>query len=134
MLSNLPDIEIAKVLRQTYVFAAGIALVALVVSGVLGNILVGLGVVIGLVLGAFNGRGARRSIASFAAKGEQARRQTFVFSGMARLAVVTAIAIAMLLLARSLAWGALAGLAIFQLGMLANASRLMLRTLQEQSS
>jgi hypothetical protein len=134
MLNNLPDIEIAKVLRQTYILAAGIAAVALVVSAVLGNILIGLGVVIGLLLGAFNGRGARRSIANFAARGAQGRRQTFVFAGMARLAVVTAIAVAMLVFARSLAWGALGGLAIFQLTMLANASRLMLHTLRDQSS
>jgi hypothetical protein len=134
MYRNLPDIEIATVLKQTYIFAAVMAAVALIVSGLLGNILIGVGFIIGLVLGAFNGRGARRSIASFAAKGQQGRRQTFVFSGLARLALVTAIALVLLLVAKSLAWGALGGLAVFQLTMLANASRLMLRTLRDQSS
>lgn len=134
MYQNLPDIDINTVLKKTYIVAAAMAAVAVVVTGVLGNILVGLGVIIGLFLGAFNGRGARRSITSFAAKGQQGRRQAFVFSGLTRLAIATAIAFALLLTVRPLGWGALVGLVIFQMTMLANASRLMLRTIKEQSS
>ena len=98
--------------RRTTIMAAVVAAVALVVLGVLGYGLYGLFLAVGMGLGTLNLWLAVRSVANFAsARPSKARLSGSV---LARLAVITVVALAIAWLVRPAGIAVIGGLALFQ--------------------
>lgn len=115
MDAGYPLVEVTKVFRQALVVAGALALAAIVVSIALAYPLVGPGAVIGLALGAVNSLVLQGSAARFAAMEGPLRRKPFAKNVLGRLLVVGAIAIALVAILPQLGWGAIGGLAGFQI-------------------
>lgn len=118
-------------LRRSVLIGVPVAVVAVVVCGLIGHLLAGLFVVIGMAMGAVNTALVQRSVARFAAGGNPKRKQRFVGGVFVRLAVITVIALALVLLVRPDGIGVLGGLAIFQLLMVGNASLPVIKELRK---
>ncbi len=124
---GLPLAEVAKVWRQTLVACLGLALVSLYVFAILHRPLVGPGVWIGVVLGAANSRVFQVTASRLATVEGGFQRRPFVGGVLMRLGAVTAVALVLVALVPPVGWGALVGLALFQMLFLAISSRTVLR-------
>lgn len=102
--------------------SAAMAVVACVALILTGHPLWALGLAAGVVIGAANGYFAQRSVGGFAAGGPAAKRR-FVISAMRRLAIVTAVALAVAVSLGRPGWLSLAGIAGFQVVMVLTAAR-----------
>lgn len=133
-----PMFEVAAHARRARVPAAVFAIAVLVVASVLGHWLIGIGACIGVALGATNARFLQTSMVRFTAGAAgpsgatKPQRKQFVAGGFARLAAITVVVAVVLLLVRELGWGMLAGLAGFQLILLAFSAFAMYRQLRGQ--
>jgi len=125
MFEQFSLLEITQILRRTALVGAGMALVALVVTGILGHLLIGVGACIGYGLGLANIRLVMMTIAK-ASPGRPKLRRVIASNTMLRLAVTTAIVFALVFLVRDLGLGALGGLAVFYGVFLANVTRALL--------
>lgn len=131
MMSGLSDLEgtaLAKVLRRTTVSALIIGAGAFVVALVLSQPWAGVGIIIGLGLAVFNVRFLDAGVAKMQAKGEADRkvlRRAMGTKSVTRLAVITVIAIGLLVLNGPLGIGTVVGLVIFQLVFVANVGRVL---------
>lgn len=121
-------LEITLILRRTALVGAGLGVVALVVSGLLGHLLVGAGAVLGLGLGLLNIRLVTLSIARAGANepesGKPSKvRRVIASNTMLRLGVTTGIIFALVFTVRELGMGALGGVALFYFVFLGNVMR-----------
>lgn len=117
--------------RRSIVVAAAVGAVAVLVSSLLGHPVAGLLGCGGLALGALNSRLVQRSVVRYAASESSRRKQRFTLSVLGRLAGITVLAVALGLLVRPDGLGVFAGLAIFQLLMIGNASFPLFKELRE---
>lgn len=108
--------------RRSMIMALPIGAVALMILAPLGHPVAGVLVFVGLALGALNSYLVQRSVAHFAGSLRTDRRRRFVGNVLGRLAVITLIALVIVLLIRPDGLGVLGGLALFQLLMVGNAS------------
>jgi hypothetical protein len=131
MMSGLSDLEgsaLAKVLRRTVVSALIVGAGAFVIALLLSQPLAGVGIVIGLGLAILNLRFLDAGVAKVQTKGETDRkvlRRAMGTKSVTRLAVITAIAIGLLILNGPLGIGTVVGLVIFQLVFVANVGRIL---------
>ncbi|MCL2395702.1 MAG: hypothetical protein FWC87_13580 [Acidimicrobiaceae bacterium] len=110
--------------------AAGMAVVAVIVGFVFGYALTGLGVAIGLLLGASNAVGMRRMANAIAAAG--GAKRPAAMSSLRRLALITAVVFGLVAVKRDLGLGAIVGLGLFQFTLLVSSSRVMLQALRDE--
>lgn len=106
------------------------AVIAVITGLIFGYALIGLGVAIGLFLGVGNAMGMRHMASTIAAAG--GAKRPAAMSSLRRLALVTFVVFALVLLKRDLGIGALVGLGLFQFALLISSSRVMLQALREE--
>lgn len=132
MAPQLAADDIARIFRMAVVGAAGVAVAALVVGGLLGHLLLGVGLCAGLVLGAANSLGMRGMAGRVAALG--GGKRPAVTSSLRRLGLVTLVVVGILLLSKQAGLATVVGLGLFQFVMLVGSSRVLLRALREGSA
>ena len=89
-----------------------------------------MGTAIGLTLGVINFRFIGRSVIRASAKGEGKYRGPLAVNTLGRLAVITLIAFGLLFLSFQLGFGVMVGVAVFQMVLLVNAARSMIKANQ----
>ena len=121
MLTAFPLTEVDRIVRRTAysTIAAGIAGAALAI--LLGQPLVAPGLALGIALAIANHRVFQSSAMRFTTPEGLLSRKPFAGSVALRLGACTAVAIGLLIVARPMGWGVVAGLAVFQFMMLLNA-------------
>jgi hypothetical protein len=117
-------------LRRAMPIAAGLGAVSSVVLAPMGYPLAALFFCGGLGLGLLNTSLVQRSAARFAASGDPNKRR-FAVSVLARLSLITALAVGLALALQPEGLGVFAGLAIFQLVMIFIASVPLVRELRQ---
>lgn len=123
LFENFSLLEITLIMRRTALIAAGLGVVALVATGLLGWVLMGAGFFVGLVLGLLNIRLVTLSVArAGSTKGGKVRR-IIASNTMLRLAVTTGIIFALVYTVHDVGLGALLGVAVFYFVFLANVMR-----------
>jgi hypothetical protein len=122
---SLPDL--ARVSRRTVLGALIVGLLGLVITIVLNAPLVGLGLCLGLALGLLNFRMVQRSVAKIGARGDENHRRPLALNTLARLALVSVIALGLLFVSFDLGLGVMGGLAAFEFLLLLNVARSMMR-------
>lgn len=126
VFANFSVPQIARIARRSSLTALGLGAAALVVLAVVGYPLAGLGVCVGMVLALANFRLISSATARASARGEATRRPLAV-NTLARMGVITAVALGLVLVDRQLGFGTLVGLALFQFAMIVNVVVLLLR-------
>ncbi|MGP0030609.1 MAG: ATP synthase subunit I [Acidimicrobiales bacterium] len=122
---GLPDI--VRVSRRTVLSALVFGVVGLVVCLALGAPLTGLGLCIGIGLGIFNFRLIQRSVIKVGARADENHRRPLALNTAGRLAAISVVALGLLFLSFDLGLGVLAGIALFQVLLLANVARSMFK-------
>jgi hypothetical protein len=117
-------------LRRAVPIAAGLGAVSFVVLAPMGYPLAALFFCGGLGLGLLNTSLVQRSAARFAVSGDPNKRQ-FAVSVLARLSLITALAVGLALALQPEGLGVFAGLAVFQLVMIFIASVPLVRELRQ---
>jgi peptidoglycan biosynthesis protein MviN/MurJ (putative lipid II flippase) len=125
-------VSAAANLRRAVIVSAVLAVVAIVVTSIAGHPLIGVFGLVGLGLGALNNRMLQTSVLRYAADENMGKKQ-FRRGVMARLAVVTLIAIALALLVRPDGLAVFVGLGVFQILMLIGAAVPVFRSLRPTS-
>lgn len=120
---TLPDLS--RLARRTVIISVLGALVILVVAALLDAPLVGLGACIGVALGVVNFRMVTRSVVRVGERQPENKRRPLAMNTLSRLGVISAVALGLLFLSFELGFGVLGGLALFQMVLLSNATRLM---------
>jgi len=128
----LVGMGVVRVMRRTLVSAGVLAAACLALALALGYPAVGAGAVVGLFLGAGNAYGMRRMVGRAAATGETSKR-ALAGASISRLGVVTAGVFILFLIDQHAGLGSLVGLALFQMSILANSSRVLLRQLRREA-
>ena len=118
-------------LKRPLLMAAAMGVLALVVSGLLGHILMGVLGVVGLALGLLNTRLVQRSVGKVTIT-ENPSKKALAFSALGRLAIITAIALGIGLFIRPDGIGIFLGLAVFQLIIIASTSASAVKGLRQQ--
>lgn len=121
---SLPDV--ARVGRRTMLSALVVGVLALGVSLVFNFPLVGLGACLGLGLGMVNFRMITASVIRVGKRVEDNKRRPLATNTLARLAAISVVTLGLLFVDFGLGFGVLAGLAVFQMLLLANVTRAML--------
>jgi len=117
MLEEFVDLDagrLGRALRRTRVSAGLLGVIGLVVAAVLGYPWVGLGIVVGLVLAAVNTRWVDTTVARLKNVNAKSARRPLAVRTLGRLAVTTAVILALLFLATPMGFGALGGLVLYQ--------------------
>jgi hypothetical protein len=117
-------------LRRAMPIAAGLGAVSFVVLAPMGYPLAALFFCGGLGLGLLNTSLVQRSAARFAASGDPNKRR-FAVSVLARLSMITALAVGLALALQPEGLGVFAGLAVFQIVMIFIASVPLVRELRQ---
>jgi hypothetical protein len=125
-------VSAAANLRRSAVLAAGIGAVAIVVCSLEGHPLMGVFGFLGLGLGAYNNKLLQKSVIRYASTPEMGKKQ-FRRGVMARLSLITLIAIAVGFFVRPDGLGVFVGLAVFQILMLIGAAVPVFRSLRPTS-
>jgi peptidoglycan biosynthesis protein MviN/MurJ (putative lipid II flippase) len=125
-------VSAAANLRRAVIVSAVLAVVGIVVTSIAGHPLMGVFGLVGLGLGALNNRMLQTSVLRYAADENMGKKQ-FRRGVMARLAVVTLIAIALALLVRPDGLAVFVGLGVFQILMLIGAAVPVFRSLRPTS-
>jgi hypothetical protein len=125
-------VSAAANLRRSALIGAALGVVALVVLSVAGHPLAGVFGLLGLALGAINNRMLQRSVVRYATHAEVSRKQ-FRRGVMARLGVITLLALALGFFVRPDGLGLFFGIAAFQILMLIGASVPVFRSLRPTS-
>ncbi|HET6793626.1 MAG TPA: hypothetical protein VFH45_04245 [Acidimicrobiales bacterium] len=125
-MEGFPVTEVDGVVRRTLLGAAGAAAIGVAAASSLRHPLVGVGVIIGLVLGAINNRMFTSSALRFTTEEGKVRRGVLGTSVARRLGGVTIVAFGLLWFARPVGWGVLAGLAVFQMLLMVNALKALM--------
>jgi hypothetical protein len=119
-LPNVPDVA-----RRTVAMVLVIGVAALVACVSFGQPLLGLGACIGLALGTLNFRMIGASVEKVSASGVSNKRRPLAINTFGRLAIITVVTLGLMTVSHTLGFGILAGLAVFQVVMLANVARSM---------
>ncbi len=119
-LPSLPDVA-----RRTVTAALVVGVAAFVACFSFGDLLAGVGACVGIGLGILNFRMIGGSVARVSASGVANKRRPLALNTARRLAIVTVVALGLMLVSHSLGFGVIAGLAAFQVIMLANVARSM---------
>ena len=119
--------QIASVSRRTVLGALVFGVVALVACLLLGAFLVGLGLCVGLGLGLTNFRMVQASVVKVSGQARENKRRPLAMNTMGRLAIVSVIALGLLFVSFDLGLGVMVGLAAFQMLLLLNVTRSMLK-------
>lgn len=127
MVAQLAPSEAARMYRRSLVVAVALGGASLVLLSLLGHPLAGVFAVVGLALGAFNGRQVLLSIARFASAEHPAARGPLILSMLKRLALITAVALVIVIAYRPDGIAVLGGLAMFQMLVIGRASGALLR-------
>ena len=127
MLTAFPLNEIERVVRRTAIAAIVVGAIVSGVVALLGTPYFAPGMAIGLGLAVANHRVFQSSAMRFSTPDGVLSRKPFAGSVVLRLGVCTAVAFGLLVVDRPVGWGVVAGLAIFQATMLANALVSLLR-------
>lgn len=127
----LVGLGVVRVMRRTLVAAGALAVAALVAGVVLGYPVVGAGVVAGLALGSLNGLGMRRMVGNAVAT--EASKRAMAGASISRLGLITAGVFILFLVDQRAGLGSLVGLALFQMVILANSARILLRQLRREA-
>ena len=118
--------EIARLMRRAVFSSIGVAVVALVVTAVIGHLLVGLGLCIGLVIGLVNIRLVTRSISLVAASDVSKPKRVIATRAVYRLALTTLVVIGLVIASTTLGISTAGGIAIFYFVFVANLARALL--------
>jgi len=102
--------------------ASCLGVVAVLVTGLLGHVLMGLFGCVGLALGATNARLVQRAVIIYATSEYTNKKARFTRSVLGRLALITVLAVGFGVLVRPDGLGVFVGLAFFQLLMIGGAS------------
>jgi hypothetical protein len=127
VLTAFPLAEIDRVVRRTVIAAIAVAAVAAAIFILLGQPFVAPGLGIGVFLAVVNHRVFQSSALRFTTPDGVVNRKPFAGSVALRLGLCTGVAVALLIFARPVGWGVVAGLALFQGVMLLNAVVSLLR-------
>jgi hypothetical protein len=92
-----------------------------------GKPLIGVGACIGLALGTLNFRLVGASVIKVGKREDENKRRPLALNTVGRLGVISVITIGLLLISFQLGFGVLSGLAVFQLVLLANVARSMMK-------
>jgi hypothetical protein len=122
-------VSAAANLRRSVIVSAVLGAVAIVVFSVEGHPLMGVFGFFGLGLGAYNNRLLQKSVIRYATSADMGRKQ-FRRGVMARLSLITLIALAIGVLVRPDGLGVFVGLAVFQVLMLVGAAVPVFRSLR----
>ena len=121
-LPNVPDVS-----RRTVSAALVIGVAALVASVSFGHPLVGLGAAVGLALGTLNFRLIGTSVSKVSSRADGRTRRPLAMNTLARMGIITVVTIGLLLISPQLGFGVLGGLAAFQLILVVNVARSMMK-------
>ena len=132
MLTAFPITEIERVVRRTAYVSIAIGAIWAVIAIVVGQPWFAPGIAIGLALAVANHRVFQSSAMRFTTPEGVVSRKPFAGSVALRLGVCTVIAIGGLVWYQPFGWGIVAGLALFQVTMLANALVALLRFQRQQ--
>ena len=119
-LPNVPDVA-----KRTVAMVLVVGVAALVACVSFDKPLLGLGACIGLGLGTLNFRMIGQSVARVSASGVENKRRPLAINTLGRLAIVTVITLGLMMVSHQLGFGILAGLAVFQVLLIANVARSM---------
>lgn len=122
---SLPDIP--AVSRRTVTAALILGVAGLVGCISFGKPMIGVGACIGLALGTINFRLVGASVIKVGKREDENKRRPLALNTVGRLGVISVITIGLLLLSFQLGFGVLSGLAVFQLVLLANVARSMMK-------
>jgi hypothetical protein len=113
------------------VLQAGLlALVALVVLGSLGQWLAGAATLLGVAFGAGNTMLAQLTAVRIARSGDgSVARRPFIFGSLARLGVITAVSVGLVVVARPIGFGLLGGLVVYQVIMVVSSAKALKKSL-----
>jgi hypothetical protein len=118
---TVPDVAKGN-LRRSIIMASCLGVAAVLVTGLLGHVLMGIFFCLGLALGAVNTRLVQLSVIRYATSDAPNKKARFTRSVFGRLALITVIAVGIGLLLRPDGLGVFGGLAFFQLLMVGGAS------------
>ncbi len=119
-LPNVPDVA-----RRTVSTVLVVGVAALVACIAFGKPLLGLGACVGLALGTLNFRMIGNSVTRVSARPGGNTRRPLALNTMGRMGIITVVTIGLLFVSPDLGFGVLAGLAVFQIVLLANVARSM---------
>lgn len=129
MFSGFSDLEVpalGKVLRRTIICSLAVGVGAIIVALCLGSPLAAIGLALGLALAIINLRFLDSGVAKVETTGEtdtKAVRRALGSKTVTRLAIITAIAIGLMLINGPLGIGTVVGLVIFQIFFVINVGR-----------
>ena len=119
-LPNVPDVS-----RRTVSMVLVVGVAALVACFSFDKLLVGIGASIGLGLGTLNFRMVGNSVARVSSSGVENKRRPLALNTFGRLAIITVVTLGLMTFSHQLGFGILAGLAVFQMILIANVARSM---------
>ena len=120
MMEGFPVAEVDTVMRRTLWSAVAMGVLGVGAGIGFGFPLFGPGVVVGLAMGLVNIRFFQVSAARNTNTEGSLSRGPFATQTLLRLAVVTGVAMVLLVVLRQMGWGVLAGLIVFQMLLLIN--------------
>lgn len=120
MMEGFPVAEVDTVMRRTLWSAVAMGVLAVGAGIGFGFPLFGPGAIVGLAMGLVNIRFFQVSAARNTSTEGSLARGPFATQTLMRLAVVTGVAMVLLVLVRPMGWGVLAGLIAFQMLLLVN--------------
>jgi hypothetical protein len=122
---SLPDVM--TVSRRTMLMTLVIGVVGLVVLLLVSQPWAALGLCVGLGLGMLNFRAIQRSVVKVGERVEANKRRPLAVNTLGRMAIITVVALGLLFVEPPLGFGLLGGLALFQMILLLNVTRSMLK-------
>lgn len=123
---ELPDVP--DVAKRTVASVLVLGVAALVACVSFDKPLLGLGACIGLGLGTFNFRMIGRSVDRVSASGVENKRRPLAINTFGRLGIITVVTLGLMTFSHQLGFGILAGLALFQVVLIANVARSMAKS------
>jgi hypothetical protein len=111
--ANVPAAIVLN-LRRPALFSAGFGVIALVLGGVFGHIVMGILFCIGMILGVVNARMLQRSVVKVISS-ENPTRRAMTGASIQRLLIIAAIALALGFFIRPDGLGVFFGLVVFQM-------------------
>jgi hypothetical protein len=122
-LPNVPDVA-----KRTVAMVLVVGVAALVACVSFDKPLLGLGACIGLGLGTLNFRMIGRSVDRVTVSGVENKRRPLAINTLGRLAIITVVTLGLMTVSHQLGFGILAGLAVFQIILIANVARSMAKS------
>ncbi len=122
---SLPDVP--SVSRRTVTAALIVGVLALAAAISFDKALLGVGACVGLALGTLNFRLVGSSVVKVGAREDENKRRPLAMNTLTRMGIISVITIGLLFLSFELGFGVLAGLAVFQMLLLVNVARSMLK-------